>query len=120
MTDMTSGKTVRERIAALRHWMRENGISACIIPTADPHMSEYISDHYQSREYITGFTGSAGTAVITDGSAGLWTDSRYWLQAEQELTGSGIHLMRDGADGTPSLEDWLIQQLAGGEHACGN
>ncbi len=114
MTDMNTSNSVPKRIAALRDLMQQAGIAACIVPTADPHMSEYISDHFNIREYITGFTGSAGTAVITDSDAGLWTDSRYWLQAEQELAGSGIRLFKDGLPDTPSVEAYLCGALSGG------
>ena len=85
MSRVTLQQTVSERIAALRDLMRAKAIDACIVPTGDPHMSEYISDHYKTREFITGFTGSAGTAVITADEAGLWTDSRYFLQAADQL-----------------------------------
>ena len=114
MTETNSENTVPRRIASLRVMMKDRGISACIVPTGDPHMSEYISDHYKSREYITGFTGSAGTAVITDCSAALWTDSRYWLQAERELGGSGILLMRDGDPHTPTISSYLRGILPSG------
>ena len=117
MTDMNTSNSVPKRIAALRDLMQQAGIAACIVPTADPHMSEYISDHFNIREYITGFTGSAGTAVITDSDAGLWTDSRYWLQAEQELAGSGIRLFKDGLPDTPSVEAYLCGALSGGPGA---
>ena len=120
MTDKFSNNPVPERIAALRNLMRRENIAACIIPTADPHMSEYISDHFNIREYITGFTGSAGTAVITDSDAGLWTDSRYWLQAEQELAGSGIRLFKDGLADTPSVEEYLCEALSDGGLGAGD
>ena len=82
--------TVCERITALREKMKENGITVYVVPSTDCHESEYVCPHYRARAYMTGFTGSAGTAVITMDKAGLWTDGRYFLQAAQELSGSGI------------------------------
>ena len=90
MISATLQHSVPDRLAALRELMRAKAIDAYIVPTGDPHMSEYTSDHYKTREFITGFTGSAGTAVITMDDAGLWTDSRYFLQAADQLEGSGI------------------------------
>ena len=110
----TSQQPVTDRIAALRELMQREAIDACIIPTDDPHMSEYISDHYQTREFITGFTGSAGTAVITADDAGLWTDSRYYLQAAEELTGSGVTLYKFGLPDTIKPCDYLLQRLQPG------
>ena len=109
---------IPQRIQSLRDLMCRRGFSACIVPTADPHMSEYVSDHDKSRQYITGFTGSAGTAVITDTEAGLWTDSRYWLQAADQLEGSGVRLFQDGAPGTPSIGAWLGSHLPQGAAVC--
>ena len=75
------------RLEALKNYMKKHNISAVVIPTADMHLSEYISDHFKLREYLSGFTGSAGTLVVTECDAGLWTDGRYYLQAEKELSG---------------------------------
>lgn len=97
-----------ERTAALRSWMSRHGISAYIIPTADPHNDEYIPARWQCREWISGFTGSAGLAIVTQSDARLWTDSRYWLQAEQQLRHSPYRLMREGQDGTPTPGEWLV------------
>ena len=103
--------TVKERIAALRARMKETGIDAYLIPTDDFHGSEYVGEYFKCRKYITGFTGSAGTAVIMQDMAGLWTDGRYFIQAEQQLAGSGIDLYRSGEPGVPSIEEFLEKEL---------
>ena len=102
------------RIEKLRALMRQQGVGAYIIPSADFHQSEYVSDHFKAREYITGFTGSAGTAVITLDDAGLWTDGRYFTQAKNELEGSGVSLMKLNIAGTPSIPEWVISKLPEG------
>jgi len=107
-----------EKIDHLRGLMKKNKIDAYIIPSSDPHISEYLPDYWKSRSWISGFTGSAGTVVITTKSAALWTDSRYFLQAEQELSGSGIRLCKIGLPDTPSIETWISTQLKKGE-VCG-
>ncbi|HFC8518598.1 TPA: aminopeptidase P family protein [Neisseria weaveri] len=101
--------TVVERIRTLRETMQQHRIDAWIIPTADPHLSEYLPEHWQSRVYFSGFTGSAGTLVVTAKQAGLWADSRYWEQAAQQLSGSGITLQKLGA--VPNYTEWLSQHL---------
>lgn len=108
--------TPQQHLEALRDEMRRVHVDAVIIPGTDPHQSEYISDHWKFRDWITGFTGSNGTAVVTLDHAALWTDSRYFLQAEQQLVDSGVVLMRENGD-TPDLtrEQWLVEQL--GEEA---
>ena len=103
-----------QRIAALRTEMHLHGIDAVIIPQTDPHQSEYISGHWQVRRYFSGFTGSAGTLVVTADQALLWTDSRYFIQAAQQLAGSEIKLMKDGLSDTPSIESYLIDNLPSG------
>ena len=103
------------RIAALRQCMREAGVDAFIVPSADPHLSEYPVDRWKSRAWISGFTGSAGTAVITASSGGVWTDSRYFLQATEELKASGLTLFKEGLPETPSLQEWLAESLPAGE-----
>ena len=103
--------TVNERITALRKVMTESNISAIIIPTSDPHMSEYIPAHWKIREWLSGFTGSAGTVVITLKEAGLWTDSRYFLQAARQLANSDIKLFKDGLKETPSISSFLTNTL---------
>lgn len=102
---------VPERITALRKLMDEKHMDAYIIPSADNHQSEYVGAHFKSRAFITGFTGSAGTAVITKDAAGLWTDGRYFLQAEQQLEGSGVTLFRMGNPGVPTMEEYLADVL---------
>ena len=103
---------ITKRVDALRNWMeRHNALQAFIIPTADPHNSEYLADHWKCREWLTGFTGSAGIAVVTKDAAALWTDSRYWLQAAEQLEGTPFQLMRDGDEGVPTLKEWLCAQL---------
>lgn len=107
--------TTEERLAALRAQMKNNGIDAAIIPQADPHMSEYIASHWQARRWLSGFNGSAGTLVVPAAApAMLWTDSRYFLQAEAQLEGSEIQLMKEGLPDTPSIEEWLTAHLQAG------
>lgn len=106
--------TVCERITALREKMKENGITVYVVPSTDCHESEYVCPHYRARAYMTGFTGSAGTAVITMDKAGLWTDGRYFLQAEDQLRGTGIHLFRMGEPGVPTVEEYVKTELCAG------
>ncbi|MCD7971220.1 MAG: aminopeptidase P family protein [Candidatus Azobacteroides sp.] len=96
-----------QKIADLRRQMRDSRVQACIIPVSDPHLSEYQPEHWKVLSWITGFTGSAGTFVCTLEKSGLWTDSRYFLQAEQQLRGSEIELFRMGLPATPSIGEWL-------------
>ncbi len=107
--------TVNGRLAALRNLMKQAGISAVIVPQADPHMSEYLSPHWQARRMLSGFTGSAGDLVVTLDAALLWTDSRYFLQAASQLAGTEIRLMKDGLPDTPSIAKWLTSNLRNGE-----
>ncbi len=102
------------RIAALRTLLQERGAAACIVPAADPHLSEYLPARWKTREWLSGFTGSAGTLVVTAGAAGLWTDSRYFEQAERELAGSGIVLMRQRVPHAPEHLAWLAARLPHG------
>ena len=103
---------IENRIERLRELMEREKIDAFIIPSSDAHNGEYIADHWKSREWISGFTGSAGTAVVTMKSAALWTDSRYFLQAEEQLDGTEYQLMRLRMEGTPSITEWLGAELA--------
>ena len=105
---------VAERIAKLRALMAEKGIDAYVVPTADFHQSEYVGEHFKARKYITGFSGSYGTAVITQTDGGLWTDGRYFFQAENELKGSGIRLMKMFVGDTPSVTEYLADALPKG------
>lgn len=104
-----------ERLAALRQEMKAAGIAAVIIPQADPHMSEYLSDHWKARKFLSGFTGSAGNLIVTTDRALLWTDSRYFLQASDQISGTGIELMKDGLPGTPSQAAWLCDNVERGK-----
>lgn len=103
-----------ERIAALRKEMNEAGVKAVILPRTDAHLSEYISDHWHIVRYLSGFTGSAGTMVVTDKEALLWVDSRYFLQGAQQIEGTGIVLMKDGLPDTPSIVEYLCEHLSKG------
>jgi len=107
--------TVSLRLAKLRRALRERRQHACIIASADPHLSEYLPEHWQGRRWLSGFTGSAGTLVITARFAGLWTDSRYWAQAQAQLAGTGIRLMKLGDAATPSHIEWLGEHLRAGQ-----
>lgn len=98
---------IRTRINQLRSWMQANGLSAFIIPSSDPHQSEYVSPYWMSREWLSGFSGSAGTIVVTLNQAGLWTDARYFLQAADQLSGTSISLFKMALPNTPSYEEWL-------------
>lgn len=102
------------RVQALRGLMAKAGIQAVVVPQADPHASEYIGAHWELREWLSGFTGSAGTLVVTTDRALLWTDSRYFIQAAQQLEGSGIELMKEGLPETPSMLQWLTDNLPAG------
>lgn len=103
--------TANEKIAQIREQMKANGIAAVIIPSADPHMSEYFSDHWKTRVWVSGFTGSAGTFVITEKIAGLWTDGRYYVQAERQLAGSEGVLFKASEPETPKVPDYLAKEL---------
>lgn len=106
---------IPERIAALREVMKEKKIDAYIIPSSDPHLSEYPADRWKSRGWISGFDGSAGTVVITADKAGLWTDSRYFLQAGIQLEGSGIELYKLALPETPTIPEFLLHELQSGQ-----
>ena len=100
------------RIEALRDVMRREGIDAFIFPSTDPHNGEYVPAHWEGRKWISGFNGSAGTAVVTMTDAALWTDSRYFIAAEEQLRGTGFRLMKERVEGTPSITRWLGMKLA--------
>lgn len=105
---------MREQITALRQEMSRRGIFAYLVTTEDFHGSEYVGAHFKSREYLSGFTGSAGRLVVTENEAALWTDGRYFIQAEAELSGSGITLMKQGEENVPSVEKFLAEKLPNG------
>ena len=107
--------TVPERLSALRKCMQEKHIDIYIVPTADFHQSEYVGEHFKARAYITGFTGSAGTSVITLHDAKLWTDGRYFLQAAKQLEGTGVTLMKMFEPGVPTIEEYLEAELKPGQ-----
>ena len=112
---MDTKKEIKERIEALRAFMQKNGLAAFIVPSTDPHSGEYVPEHWESRKWISGFTGSAGTAVITlYNIGGLWTDSRYFLQAEEQLKDTGILLFKERMPETPSIPEWLGSVLPAG------
>ena len=104
--------TITSRLDSLRELMKQEKVDAFIFPSTDPHNGEYVSDHWKGREFISGFNGSAGTAVVTMDSAALWTDSRYFLAAEEQLQGTGFTLMKLKIEGTPSISEWLGQKLS--------
>ncbi len=105
---------MRQQIETLRREMKVEGIDAYLIPTTDFHGSEYVNEYFKCREFMSGFTGSAGTLLVTDNWAGLWTDGRYFLQAAAQLQGSGIELMKEREPGVPTIEEYLKQQLPEG------
>ena len=102
--------TISERLSRLREEMQREHLDAVIIPTTDPHNSEYTADHWKGREWISGFNGSAGTVVVTMSGAALWTDSRYFLAAEEQLRGTEYRLMKERVAGTPTIAEWLASQ----------
>lgn len=106
---------IPERLAALRSLMKDHKVDAYLVPTDDFHCSEYVGEYFKCRKYITGFTGSAGTAVITQKEAGLWTDGRYFIQAAAQLKGTGVTLFKMGEEGVPTLEEYLEKNLSDGQ-----
>lgn len=105
-------QTIQERLTILRQVMKEQGIHAFIFPSSDPHNSEYVAEHWKGREWISGFNGSAGTAVVTLKHAALWTDSRYFIAATEQLAGTEYLLMKDRLPDTPSISEWIAQELS--------
>lgn len=106
--------TINDRLALLREELQREHLGAFIFPTSDPHQSEYTADCWKGREWISGFNGSAGTAVVTLNAAALWTDSRYFLSAEQQLKETEYQLMKLKMDGTPTIAEWISKEVAGG------
>lgn len=106
---------IKERLIKLRELMKNEGISAYIIPSTDAHQSEYVGEYWKCRQWISGFTGSAGTVVVTLDKAGLWTDGRYFIQAEKQLLETGIDLFKMGESGVPSFSEWIRENLKPGE-----
>ncbi|MBQ0141461.1 MAG: aminopeptidase P family protein [Prevotellaceae bacterium] len=103
-----------DKLSCLREFMQRHGVQAFITPSTDSHSGEYVPQYYESRRWLSGFTGSAGTAVVTSDKAALWTDSRYFIQAEEQLRGSEFELMKDRIEGTPTIEEWLVKYLKPG------
>ena len=106
---------IPERLDALRALMNEKGMDAYLIPNDDFHGSEYVGDYFKCRKYMTGFTGSAGTAVVMQDMAGLWTDGRYFIQAEQQLEGSSVTLFKMGEPNVPTVHEFLETHLGEGQ-----
>ncbi|WP_289103408.1 aminopeptidase P family protein [uncultured Fusobacterium sp.] len=106
---------IRERIIKLRKLMREKGIDVYVIPSSDYHQSEYVGEYFKTREFISGFTGSAGTVVVTENEAGLWTDGRYFIQAEKQLEGSSITLFKMGEENVPTFIEYISKNLKSGQ-----
>ena len=109
---------INQRLEKLREVMRREHLSAFIFPSTDAHQSEYVADHWQGRAWISGFNGSAGTAVVTMHSAALWTDSRYFIAAEEQLRGTEFQLMKLKVEGTPTISDWIASELSQNEDEC--
>ena len=107
-------QVIRDRLKALRTEMKAAGVDYYMIPTADFHNSEYVNDYFKVREYFSGFTGSSGTLLVWQGSAGLWTDGRYFIQAERELDGTGVELFRIGNEGVPTITEFLQKNMGEG------
>ena len=105
---------ISTRVSSLRSIMEEKNIDAYIIPSADNHQSEYVGEYFKSRQFISGFKGSAGTVVVTKEKAGLWTDGRYFIQAEKELAGSGIDLYKMGEEKVPTVNEFVIENIPEG------
>ena len=103
-----------EALVALRLAMQQARVDACLIPSADPHLSEYLPEYWQIRKWLTGFTGSVGTVVVTQDFAGIWVDSRYWVQAQAELANSGVTLMKIGVATDPAHAAWLGEHVPQG------
>jgi len=111
----THTSTIVERVARLREAMHQQQIDALMIPSADPHLSEYLPSRWQGREWLSGFTGSVGTLIVTPQFAGIWTDARYWTQAEQQLAGTGISLMKLTSGASVQYVDWLAANMQAGQ-----
>ena len=112
--------SVSERLAAVRQALTDRDLTALIVTTGDPHMSEYLPENWALRRYLTGFTGSAGTLIVTADKALLWTDSRYWDQAARETAGTGITVMQAGKEDVPTPRAWLAMNLADDSGTLGN
>lgn len=107
---------IKERLSQLRRLMEERGMDAYLVPTADFHESEYVGEYFKCRKFLTGFTGSAGTLVVTKDEALLWVDGRYFVQAEEQLKGSTMQMMKMGEEGVPEVEEFIAQAVP--PHGC--
>lgn len=107
--------TTNEKLSLLRQKMKEAGVQAYLIPSSDPHISEYLPDHWRARAWLSGFDGSAGTLVVTETESGLWTDGRYFIQAQRQMEGSEIVLYRMGEKGVPTVQQFLLSHLNAGQ-----
>lgn len=105
---------IKERLGKLREVMKQEGVQCLVIPTSDYHNSEYVSEYFMARKYFSGFTGSAGTLVVAEDQAALFTDGRYFIQAARELSGSDITLMKMGEPGVPEVKDYIKEILKKG------
>src|SRR4051812_14625198 len=112
--------TYSEKLSEIRNQMKTDNVQAYIIPSADPHISEYLPDHYKCIPFASGFSGSAGTLVITDDFAGLWTDFRYFEQATEELENSGFELVKQKVQHAPEYIQWLTERLEKGATVASN
>src|SRR5699024_2633427 len=101
----------QERIAELQREMKAEGMDMYLVPTADFHQSEYVGDYFKARAWLSGFTGSAGTLIVTADQACLWTDGRYFIQAAKQLSGTGVTLMKMGEEGVPTVEEFIEDNL---------
>ncbi len=110
----TRTSPIRLRLTQLREVLAERQVHALLVPSADPHLSEYLPERWQGREWLSNFTGSMGTLVVTVDEAALFADSRYWVQAEAELAGSGIELVRIHSAAAPAHLDWMVEQVPRG------
>lgn len=108
---MTDAHEIGKRVRELRRWMDRAGLDAVVIPTGDPHGNEYPLPKWKFREWLTGFSGSAGTAVVTAEAAALWTDSRYFIAAASALEGTPFRLMKEGMPGVPGVAEWLVASV---------
>lgn len=106
---------IKERLGKLREVMKQEGVQCLVIPTSDYHNSEYVSEYFMARKYFSGFTGSAGTLVVAEDQAALFTDGRYFIQAARELAGSDITLMKMGEPGVPAVKDYIKEILKKGQ-----
>ncbi|MEI8326673.1 MAG: aminopeptidase P family N-terminal domain-containing protein, partial [Betaproteobacteria bacterium] len=110
-----TGSVFAQRIASAQGALADLGLAACVVPSSDPHVSEYLPQRWQGREWLSGFTGSMGTLVLMQQQAALFADSRYWAQAQAELAHSGIELVKIDTGGSTQHLDWLAQRLSAGQ-----